>query len=418
MSSQALRSRPALLQGFANDPGHCRRGFSGFALIELLVVVSILVVVTGLLLPAVQSARESARMAACRSNLKQLALAMLHHEGTQGVFPSGGWGPNWLPMADRASDSGQPGGWAYSVLPYVERLDVARVIANTSAATSTADYRTVAATPVDTFACPSRRTARSLALVAGVGYRTAFDSALSIAMGTLTDYAANGGSTATCPPISVLEEAMKYVDPTTKVTFCHEPPGAGGSPQSQTLALSATEQGHSDHDTDHVGPCLSCDDDMSTIAADPTSLTEGDQWRRLHPMGRLGLPDGGIPDMQNGLVHRMSQIKAVHVKDGLAYTYMIGEKYVAANAYDSGTDAGDNRVMVAGYSSSNVRWAYDPPAQDTRNVSRPNVFGSGHRGGWNAAFADGSVKVIGFDIDADLHKALAAKADGSAARLD
>lgn len=418
MSCQALSSRPAHRRESVNDPGHSRRAGAGFALIELLVVVSILVVVTGLLLPAVQAARESARMAACRSNLKQLALAMLHHEGTQGVFPSGGWGPNWLPMAERASDSGQPGGWAFSVLPYAERLDVARVIANTSAATSTADYRAVAATPVDTFTCPSRRSARSVALAAGVGYRTAFDAALSIAMGTLTDYAANGGSTATCPPISVLEEAMKYVDPTTKVTFCHAPPGAGGSPQSQTLALSATEQGHSDHDEDHVGPCLSCDDDMSTLAADPTSLTEGDQWRRLHPMGRLGLPDGGIPDMQNGLVHRMSQIKAVHVKDGLAYTYLLGEKYVAANAYDSGTDAGDNRVMVAGYSSSNVRWAYDPPAQDTRNVSKPNVFGSGHRGGWNAAFADGSVKPIGFDIDADLHKGLAAKADGSAARLD
>ena len=303
-------------------------------------------------------------------------------------------------------------------LPYIERLDIPRLIAATTAVTSATDYRAVAAAPVDTFICPTRRTARPLPLAAGVGYRTAFDSALSITMGTLADYAANGGSTATCPPISLLEEALKYVDPSTSVTFCHEPPGAGGTPQTQTLPLQSAETGHSDHDGDHFGPCLTCDDDMSTLAADPTSLAQGDQWRKMHPLGRLSLPDGGIPDMQDGLVHRMSQVKAVQVKDGLAYTYLLGEKYVAANAYDSGTDAGDNRVMVAGYSSSNVRWAYDPPAQDARNESKPNVFGSGHRGGWNAAFADGSVKVIGFDIDADLHKALAAKADGSAARLD
>jgi hypothetical protein len=42
-------------------------------------------------------------------------------------------------------------------------------------------------------------------------------------------------------------------------------------------------------------------------------------------MGRLVLPDGGIPDMQTGLIHRMSQIKSVQVKDGMAYTYLLGE---------------------------------------------------------------------------------------------
>jgi prepilin-type N-terminal cleavage/methylation domain-containing protein len=418
MSCQACRSQLARL--FQRPSGRPDRSGvrSGFALIELLVVIAILVLLVGLLLPAVQSARESARMAACRSNLKQLTLAMLHHEGSQGFFPSGGWGPNWLALADRSSDTSQPGSWAFSLLPYAERLDIARIIATTSAATSAVDYRALAAMPVDAFACPSRRTAKPRSLAGSSGYLTAFDTALSVVVGTLTDYAANGGSTATCPPISVLEQALKYVDPSTKVTFCHEPPGKGGSPQTQSLALSATEKGHAGHDTDHVGPCLSCDDDMSTIAADPTSLAQGDQWRKLVPMGRLVLPDGGIPDMQTGLIHRMSQIKSVQVKDGMAYTYLLGEKYVAADAYESGTDAGDNRVMLAGYSSSNIRWAYDPPAQDKRGQSQPNVFGSAHRGGWNAAFADGAVRQVSYDIDADLHKALAARADGTGARLD
>jgi hypothetical protein len=127
---------------------------------------------------------------------------------------------------------------------------------------------------------------------------------------------------------------------------------------------------------------------MATIAVDPDSLAEGDRWRRIEPFGRLVLPDGGIPDLRDGVVPRMSRVQASAIRDGLSSTCLLGEKYVAANR-SVGGDAGDNRVLLAGYSSSTVRWAYDPPAQDAIGQSRPNVFGSGHRAGWNVAFADG-----------------------------
>jgi len=71
------------------------RSQRGVTLVELLVVVAILAATIGLLLPAVQTARETARRSSCTNNLRQIGLAAANHESARGRFPLGAESRQW-----------------------------------------------------------------------------------------------------------------------------------------------------------------------------------------------------------------------------------------------------------------------------------------------------------------------------------
>jgi prepilin-type N-terminal cleavage/methylation domain-containing protein/prepilin-type processing-associated H-X9-DG protein len=91
-----------------------QRGSRAFTLVELLVVIAIIGVLVALLLPAVQAARESARLTQCTNNIREIGLAMQNYCTGRGHFPTGGnvkggarycigWAPHLMPYLEQAS---------------------------------------------------------------------------------------------------------------------------------------------------------------------------------------------------------------------------------------------------------------------------------------------------------------------------
>lgn len=118
---------------------------AGFTLVELLVVIAIIAVLIGLLLPAVQSAREAARRMSCVNNLKQVGVAITSYESARRYLPSG---------RDTRDNLGVS--WSFRLLPFMEQDSIYSAYVPGVPAEDPQNA-TAMRTPVPSYFCPSRR---------------------------------------------------------------------------------------------------------------------------------------------------------------------------------------------------------------------------------------------------------------------
>jgi len=350
---------------------------SGFTLVELLVVIAIIGILVALLLPAIQAAREAARRSECQNHVKQLALGCLLHEDTHGFLPSGGWGYSYTGDPDRGYGENQPGSWYYSILTYIEeqsKRDLGAGDTDDNAAWRPASIK-LHQSPVTIFHCPSRRPAQLYkAVLAGMAEQKWLETVAAQEGIVKADYAANSGDSL-------------YFDSW---------PGNGTTslwlPSSYDAISNASERR-------------------------PVKWTDTSN------------PDSKF--FQTGVMYYHSELKLSRITDGLSKTYLLGEKWMNPDHYEStGKNdgvtftLGDNQSAYTGYEWDNQRVAWQKDSDDLIETHQPKqdraglnpyrdpAFGSAHVGGYNCALCDGSVQTVSYDINYEVHRRLANRLDG------
>jgi prepilin-type N-terminal cleavage/methylation domain-containing protein len=133
-----------------------QRQRAAFTLVELLVVIAIIGGLIGLLLPAVQSARESARNTTCKNQVRQMGLAFQRHHDALSFFPTGGnewWTPPTYSGGQPATGRQQDASWAFQILPYIEADAIWKGVGSDDRSRAISAI----AAMIPTYFCPSRR---------------------------------------------------------------------------------------------------------------------------------------------------------------------------------------------------------------------------------------------------------------------
>ena len=334
-----------------------------FTLVELLVVIAIIGVLLGLMLSAVQAAREAARAAQCNNNLRQVALALLHHHDAQNQFPSGGWSYRWLPDPDVRDGKDQPGSWIYGILAELEEQPLRNLGVGSTGPERHRQLTQLIATPLAVLNCPSRRPAMAFPVPTSQGYHNLPDDVnASITEAARSDYAGCAG---------------------------------GGEPAASNATF--------DRGLVKDGP-------------GPDTLDDANQWEEVDPATHLNRWQREFSGAANGVIITRYTISLRHVTDGASKTYLVGEKFLETGHYDSGYASNDDQNAYVGFDRDNQVSARDTPLADMSSWRFYHLitgsgedfgfhFGSAHPAVFHVAMCDGSVHGVSFDVDLALHRA-------------
>ena len=410
----------------------------GFTLVDLVVAVLLICFFIALALFVLRgNPSDAPRRNQCANNLKQLAIAALNHESAKKFLPTGGWGHNWIGDPDAGFGEKQPGGWAYSIMFFLEANNQIQQASNLSmeekvilgatlvgAGPNEVDNRH-AIQPV--FYCPSRRPADLYPFPAAIANPGAGGTNYGPTYPPYTvaksDYAANGGT----------------------IGFNGRLNHGNGPNDMQAGELA------------------------ESIAASAASLPELDASWYLVPYGppaggkKAELIDPPPADTAfTGVVWYRSPVTLKMIPDGASKVYLFGEKYMDQLDYPTSFEGnGDEENLYVGMDDDNIRLGasagmntpedaprvLDPKgphrststapfgirpcrtrrsgrgarriesgrrAWEGRQVQRPGFRQRPHAGAFNMAFCDGSVHAIAYDIDPKVHAMLCDRQDGEA----
>lgn len=205
-------------------------------------------------------------------------------------------------------------------------------------------------------------------------------------------------------------DADKYVSAARAVGFalgvanCPSRRAAALYPYTGTRAVLNAEPAELVAKSDYAGNA----GDFQTGGDGPPTLADAD----TH--------DWGDALSATGVLYTRSEVSFAQVTDGSSKTYAIGEKRTRTGGYDWG----DDQHAFVGHGSDTTRFtsadlgieADSPEVPDDfpRRIALSKIFGSAHPAGCSFAMADGSVRLITYDIDPEVHRQNGNRADGSA----
>jgi prepilin-type N-terminal cleavage/methylation domain-containing protein/prepilin-type processing-associated H-X9-DG protein len=383
------------LRGFTllKLPAMSKRKRAAFTLVELLVVIAIIGILVALLLPAIQSAREAARRTQCKNNLKNIGLAIHNLYNSFKYFPTGGTEPNPslefylrdapsqpMPLLRQGPANGpleQGLGWMYQILPYLEE-DAKKGLVRT---------QQLKQLPISLYNCPSRRA-------------ITFHPITSVC---LTDYAGTvGGPSRT--EIGDTEFNKFLAD--------SAPPPSPGWPQ-----FNAKQE-------DVFWGCVGCTSNSARGLSSLESQFVSGKQVKIRGVIQRGDWNYNAAGTQPAFHHAGFMIKMTDSKitDGTSKTLMVAEKWVHSHLIggDISNAQADDRGWTDGWDFDVMRSTLIRPVSDstdprpTGQSTDPMVYrlGSAHSAGMNAAFADGSVGFLSYDIDLETFNRLGNRYDG------
>ena len=178
--------------------------------------------------------------------------------------------------------------------------------------------------------------------------------------------------------------------------------------------LHDADDGYSNHQNVLYWGCLLC-------TPGPPASVLGSLAPELMPVFRGIIQRSGSV---NGIVYPwVRTVKMAQVTDGTSNTLILGEKRLQPSKYETGAWY-DDRGWAGGWDPDIVRSTIYPLKRDAEDSDRwvtgvlPFSFGGAHSGGMNGLFADGSVRIINYDIDREHFNRLGHRSDGELIDLD